>query len=384
MEMPARFSVRGRLALDSDIVPGALIVDAGRLEWVLRGRHVADLPAPVLEASYVFPGFVDLQVNGGFGVTVGDDPEAFRTLARRLPETGVTAFLPTAVTAPSDAYPRIFDAFEASRDAPGARMPGLHLEGPYLSPQRPGAHRRDLIERADPKLLDELLEGRFVRLMTLAPERPSALDMIRRLREQDIVVALGHTDASYEQFEAGIDAGATIATHLFNAMSPFHHRALGAIGAVLVDYRVTTTIIPDGVHTAPDTLELALRAKGSDRLVPITDMTAAGMDDGTHTLGGRKVTVDGGVVRLEDGTIAGSTLAMDQGIRNLLDWTHTTPGDVARMAADTPARLLGLGNTGRLAPGVDADFILLDEDLRVQQTFVQGKRVHPLPRDEIA
>ena len=216
---------------------------------------------PIYEAAFVAPGFIDLQVNGGFGVEVGEDPEAIRTLAARLPETGVTAFLPTVITSPSEFYPKAIAAFEAAKDAPGARPLGLHVEGPFLSPQRHGAHRRDLIESADPRLLDTLLESDAVRLVTLAPERPDAPELIRRLKARGILVSLGHTDATYEQFEAGVAAGARMATHLYNAMSPFGHRAPGAIGAALLDDRVTVGLIADGVHSHRASLQLAYRSQ---------------------------------------------------------------------------------------------------------------------------
>lgn len=376
MNRLGRFSVRGRLVLGSGLVPGTLIVEGGKIDAVLPGLQASDLPEPVVDAMYVAPGLVDLQVNGGFGAAVGTDPEAFRLLARRLPETGVTAFLPTVVTAPRELYPQVFDAFAASCDAPGARMLGLHLEGPFVSPQRPGAHRRDLMRGPDPRLLDGLLEPGLARLMTIAPELPGALDTIRRLRERNVVVALGHTDATYEDFVAGIDAGATLATHLFNAMSPFHHRAPHAAGAALIDCRITAGLIPDGIHVHPAALELVLRARGVDRIALVTDMMAAAtMPPGDYQLGGRIVRVDGASARLEDGTLAGSILTLDQGIRNMVAWTRATIGDAIRMASEAPARILDMNRIGRLAAGLDADLVLLDEHLHVEQTFVGGERV---------
>ncbi len=175
------FVVRGEILLGDGFTNGALRIEAGRIAGIERQPTGGMRESPRYEAAYIAPGFVDLQVNGGFGVEVGEDPEAIRTLAARLPETGVTAFLPTVITSPPQFYPKVIAAFEAVKGAPGARPLGLHLEGPFLSPQRHGAHRRDLIEDADPHLLDVLLESDAVRLVTLAPERPDAPELIRRI-----------------------------------------------------------------------------------------------------------------------------------------------------------------------------------------------------------
>jgi N-acetylglucosamine-6-phosphate deacetylase len=350
-----------------------LRIEAGRIAAIRHAPTGGEACAPLYEAAFVAPGFIDLQVNGGFGVEVGEEPEAIRTLAARLPETGVTAFLPTIVTSPSALYPKVIAAFQAARDAPGARPLGVHLEGPFLSPQRHGAHRRDLIENADSRLLDTLLESDAVRLMTLAPERADAPALIEKLREHGLLVSLGHTDATYEQFVAGVDAGARMATHLYNAMSPFGHRTPGAIGAALVDNRVTVGLIADGVHSHPASLRLAVRAKGVDRIALVTDMmAAAGMPPGRYALGGQDVTVDGASARLADGTLAGSLLTMDQAVRNMVRWADVTRGDALRMASERPAALLGRGESGRIAVGAAADLVLLDNDFHVQATIIGG------------
>lgn len=369
--------LRGDLLLGGSLTPGEVVIEDGRIRTIHRSPSAAERPYPVYEAAIVAPGFIDLQVNGGFGVEVGADPAAIRTLAARLPETGVTAFLPTIVTSPPELYPTAIAAFEAARDLPGARPLGLHIEGPFLSPGRHGAHRRDLIEAADPRLLDTLLEGNAVRLVTLAPERPDAPDLIRRLTARGILVSLGHTDATYEQFVAGVDAGARMATHLYNAMSPFGHRAPGAVGAALLDDRVAVGLIADGIHAHPASLALALRAKGAGHIALITDMmAAAGMPPGTYALGGQRVIVDGTSARLADGTLAGSLLTMDQAVRNMVRWTDATPAAALRMASEVPARLLGSTYLGTIREGVAADLVLLDSELRVRMTIVEGEVVY--------
>src|SRR6185312_16209870 len=208
-----RFSVVGQLLLDGRLVDGALVVEGGRIVEVREGDP-GSLPKPQLQAPVVSPGLVDLQCNGGFGLEVGGDPDALRELARRLPATGVTTFLPTLVSAGPDAYRAAAAAWAQAAGAPGARMPGLHLEGPLLAPARAGAHDRGAIDQAAATLdavLDALLAAGAVRLVTLAPERPGALERVARLRAAGVLVSLGHTDASFDQAVAGIEAGATLA-----------------------------------------------------------------------------------------------------------------------------------------------------------------------------
>lgn len=371
------FAVAGRLVLGEDLVDGAVVVREGRIDEVVRSPRRGSLPERVIEAAIVAPGLIDLQVNGGFGVEVGDDPDAIRHLAGRLPETGVTGFLPTVISAPGDVYPGVFRALAAARDAAGARPLGLHLEGPYLSPRRAGAHRPETIEGADPDLLDDLLGAEGIRMMTLAPEREGAIGRIRRLRERGVVVSLGHVDATYEAFVAGVDAGATMATHLYNAMSPFGHRAPGAIGAALIDDRVTVGLIADGVHAHPASVRLAVRAKGTGRVALVSDMmAAAGMGPGRYSLGGRPVVVDTTSAKLEDGTLAGSILTMDEAVRNVVRWTDAGVAAAIGMASAVPAAVLGLDRVGRIGVGADADLTLFDAELRVVATIVGGRTVY--------
>ena len=371
------FAVRGQLLLGNQLVAGAVVIEGARIAAVLRGPRDSDLPSRVVDAGIVAPGLIDLQVNGGFGEEVGDDPAALRHLAAQLPRTGVTAFLPTLITSPQELYPAAFAALTSAHGAAGARVLGLHLEGPFLSPQRPGAHRCELIEAAGVDWLDWLPPNAVPRLVTLAPERAGALEMIRRLRERGTLVSLGHTDATDAAFRAGVDAGAEMATHLYNAMSPFGHRSPGAIGATLDDDRLTAGLIVDGVHCHPATVRVALRAKGIERICLVSDMmSATGMPPGRYSLGGREVVVDDTSARLADGTLAGSILTLDQAVRNVVAWTGTPVADVLRMASEVPARLLGLPRRGRIAAGFDADLTLFDDRLTVTGTMVGGQTVY--------
>lgn len=375
--MSDRYAIRGDLLLGDRLEPGAVVIEAGRIDAIVPEPREGDLPKRVIEAEIVAPGLIDLQVNGGFGVNIGDDPAAMRELSARLPAAGVTAYLPTFISANAHQYAQAFAAFDVAKDAPGAKPLGLHLEGPFLSPIRAGAHRRDALELADDALFETLLAAESLRLMTLAPERPGAERRIRKLVERGVLVSLGHTNATYEQFEAGVAAGARMATHLYNAMSPFGHRAPGAIGAALVDPRVTVGLIADGVHSHPASIDLAVRAKGPARIALVSDlMQAAGMPPGNYELGGQTVIVDGSTARLPGGALAGSIVTVDQAIRNVVAWTDAAPAQAVQMASEVPARLLGLSDRGRLADGFAADLVLFDANLNVETTIIAGQFVH--------
>jgi N-acetylglucosamine-6-phosphate deacetylase len=379
-ELPDAFAIRGRLAIAGRLEPGAVVVRDGLIDAVVRDPRSGDLPERVLDAEIVAPGLIDLQVNGGFGVEVGEDPDAIRHLAARLPATGVTSFLPTVITSPPEHYARVFRAFGEAAGAPGARALGLHVEGPFLSPRRAGAHRAELIAGADQALFEALVARDEVRLLTLAPERPGALARIRMARARGIVVSLGHTDTTIDELLAGVDAGATMVTHLFNAMSPFEHRAPGATGGALVDDRLTVGLIADGIHCHPAAVQLAVRAKGAERIALVSDMMpAAGMPPGDYALGGQAVRVDDAAARLDDGTLAGSIVTLDEAVRNVVAWTDASPADAIRMATETPARLLDLPDRGRIVPGLRADLTLFDAELRVMATLIAGELVHRTP-----
>jgi N-acetylglucosamine-6-phosphate deacetylase len=375
-----RYAVTGRLLVDGRLATGAVVVEGGRIVEVRTGTGGA-LPDPRIEAEIVSPGLVDLQVNGGFGLEVGSDAVALRTLATRLPATGVTTFLPTIVSTDVAAYRAAAAALAAARVGPpdwaGARMPGLHLEGPLLSPARAGAHEAAAIAAADPTLdavLPELLATRALRLVTLAPERPGALARIAALRRAGVTVALGHTDATFDQAIAGADAGATMFTHLFNAMSPFAHRAPGAVGAALTDERVAVGLIADGVHTHAAALNLALLAKGPERIALVTDaVSAAAAAPGRYALAGRPVVSDGESARLEDGALAGSVLTLDRAVRVMTTLGGARLEEALTMASTVPAALVGLAPTGRIAAGLDADLVLWSASLEVEATIVRGE-----------
>lgn len=372
----SRIAFRGRILLGQQLEPGTVVVRDGRIESVQR-KLVSDgsLPADVLDVAIISPGMIDLQVNGAIGHEVRDRPADVDVISAWLPKTGVTAWLPTIVTANENLYPRVFQAWNELDVAAGSLPLGLHLEGPFLSAARKGAHQLTYIEAATDELFDSWLEQDSIALVTLAPEREGGHRRIRRLVERGVVVSLGHTDATSEQFRESVDLGATKATHLFNAMSPIHHRAPGAMVAAMLDERISAGIIPDGVHAHPDMIRLAIRTKGVDRIIVVSDMmTATGFGPGTYGLSGQSVHVDDISARLGDGTLAGSILTMDEAIRNLVEWGDVTTAQALHMATAVPARVLRDTTRGEIVPGRRADLTLWNDDLSVSETLIGGRR----------
>lgn len=358
----------------------AVVIEGEKIVDVIPDPRPGDLPHDQQAVpGLICPGFIDLQINGGFGVDVGPEPASLEALARRLPETGVTAFLPTAISWPAERYGAFCEVLESvsSSDIAGARILGAHIEGPFLAPPRKGAHDPANLRPVDLSLLREIISSRQVRVMTLAPELPGALEAIGTLSEEGVVASAGHTDAAYEELRRALDAGLRMGTHLFNAMSPLQHRAPGAVGALLADDRARVGIIADGVHVHEGALQVAYRGKGSRGLALVTDaMEAAGMPDGEYELSGRLVRLQDGAVRLPDGTLAGSALTMDQAVRNAEDFLGVSLEEAVRMATQTPADILGLADRGRIAVGADADLTLLARDATVQETLVAGETVY--------
>jgi N-acetylglucosamine-6-phosphate deacetylase len=326
----------------------------------------------------VAPGLVDLQFNGGFGTDLTSNPEGMWELGRRLPGFGVTTFLPTVVSAAPDAIGAARAAWEQRpADYCGAEPLGLHLEGPMLNPARAGAHDPARIVAPSLGLIAGWWPAAGIRMVTIAPELPGALQVIRELVSRGVVVAAGHSDATVDDAARAATAGVSHVTHLYNAMSPLRHRRPGLVGFALARPDITVGIIADGCHVAPAAVAAAWRAKGPGGLALVTDASAAlGLPPGCYTIGGLQVDVNGSSVRLRDGTLAGTNLAMPVAILNLVAFTGCTPCEAIEAATATPARIVGLGTKGRLTVGADADIVLLDEDFDVVVTLIGGRVVH--------
>ena len=368
------FSISGRALIVDDFTEATLWIADARIVAVRRG---IDRGADICADGWIAPGLIDLQVNGAYGFDFTADSTSIAEVAARLPATGVTAFLPTIITSPLEAYPRFLrDLERAMQDARGAQVLGAHLEGPYLSSKRAGAHNPNYLRTPNLGELATWAGSPRVRLVTLAPELPGALEMIRELCARCVIVGAGHSDASYAQAIASFQAGITWGTHLFSAMPPFAHRAPGLVGALLSS-DVPVGLIVDGVHVHPAVVKTVFRAKGARGVTLVTDaMMAMGMGPGQYMLGDRPVTVDATSVRLDSETLAGSILQMDAAIRNVIEYTGCTLADALAMASATPARVLGLEKKGRIEEGGDADLLVLDKALRVEMTIAHGEIVY--------
>jgi N-acetylglucosamine-6-phosphate deacetylase len=317
------------------------------------------------------PGFVDLQVNGFAGVDFfAADAEGYRRAGDALLDTGVTAYLPTFVSAPEKQLLAALREVPAQTDGP--RILGVHLEGPFLSPKRLGIHSTVACREPDVDLLERLLAAGPVRLMTLAPELPGADALVETLLRREIAVSCGHSDATAEEANAAFDAGVRTVTHLFNAMRPFRHRDPGIAGAALARDDVVVQVILDGVHLAPETASVVWRA-AAGRVALVTDaMAGAGMADGSYRLAGMEIEVRDGEARGPGGELAGSTLTMIEAVRNL----HALGApleDAVSAATEVPARVLRLPGVGRLAVGLPADVVVLTDELEIDRVLVDGR-----------
>ena len=367
-----RIVLRGRIhgAGDAD----AVLVDGDTITWVGRGKppHRPDEEVVALPGEMIAPGFIDLQVNGFAGQDAASGAAAIASISEALPASGVTAFLPTIISAPVEVGAAFASAVGAAAEAQGARVLGAHIEGPFLNPAFKGAHPLTNLAEPTPENV-EVIEAARPRLVTLAPELPGALAAIERLRRSGIVVAAGHTGADFEQGRKAIAAGVRFATHIYNAMPPVHHRRPGIALALLLDPRVTAGMIADGEHVHPSVCEQLFRVKGASRIALTTDQTsAAGSPPGTYALSGRAVISDGRVVHLEDGTLAGSAATMPDLVRLMARLPGVGVAHAISLASAVPAKVLGENRLGRVHEGACADLIVLDPDLRVRLTMVRG------------
>ena len=368
-----------------------LPVPGGRHRTVslqIRQGHIHQLGLPGKQPAtgrtldghglFLLPGFIDLQVNGGFGHDFTAEPATIWAVATQLPQYGVTRFLPTIITAPLATMAAARAVMKAGPPAgfQGSQPLGLHLEGPFLSPKKPGAHPPQHLRAPEADLVADWTAP-VVRLVTLAPELPGAGTLIAALVARGIVVAMGHSAASYEEALAALDAGVRYGTHLFNAMAPLHHRAPGLAAALLGEKRATLGLIADLIHVHPALVQLIWQLAGPERLTLVTDaMAALGMAEGRFQLGEQTVTVADGSARLADGTLAGAILPLNLCLRNLVETTGTDLATAAATITSTPATLLNLPDQGRLTPGAVADCVLLDEAYQVVATIINGEVVY--------
>ena len=369
-----------------EIVDSVIVVEDGKITQMGHRDEVRvpqDAEHFAAGDKIVIPGFVDVHIHGAGGHDVMEGTaEAIAKVASTVARRGTTSLVATTVTAPPEDTCKSLKGIARYIHSPrntesrfAAEVLGIHLEGPFISPARRGVHPPHAIAQPSKELFEEFVAAAdgFIRIFTLAPELPGALELIERAVAKGIVASMGHTDATYEQARAAIARGVTHAAHMFNAMRPFSHRDTGVIGAVLTSPEVTAEVIADGHHVDSPAMEILLRAKGLDGVVLVSDGTAAtGMRNGNYRLGNFEVSVTDGVVRNSEGKLAGSTLTLDRAMQQIVA-LGVPLLDAVRMATLLPARRLGLGGKkGVIAVGADADIVILHQDLRIAGVMTRG------------
>jgi N-acetylglucosamine-6-phosphate deacetylase len=378
----------GRAFTPFEEIPDAVVVVQGSRISAVGPRGQVDLPRGAREMNTggktVVPGFVDVHIHGAGGHDVMEGTrEALEIVSATVAARGTTSFVATTVTASeketclsvAGIASFILNTSQYATRELCAEVLGIHFEGPFISPARRGVHPVEWIVPPSLEMFAQFLkEARgTAQILTLAPELPGALEQIAAARQAGLVVSLGHTDATYEQAQAAIEAGATHAAHVFNAMRPFSHRGTGVIGAVLTSPKVSAELIADGVHVDEAAMRMLVELKTAERAILVSDgISATGMPDGKYQLGMFEVKVSGGVARNAEGKLAGSTLTLDRALRNMVA-LGVPLASALRMLTANPARQIGLGaRKGVLAPGADADLVFLDDKLEVAGVMTRG------------
>lgn len=389
--MPIRLFTNARIITPANILsPGWLLAIDSKIDSLGTGQPPVFEPGTVFEITdcrghLLMPGFIDLHVHGALGHEVMDaDPGGLREMARFYAAHGVTGFLGTTWTASRNAIRKVMETLgPLTGPIPGgASLLGFHLEGPYLNPDRCGAQDKALIRRADPAEAVEFLETGLVRLVALAPEFPENLWLVDECLRRGITASAGHTGATYEQMADAVRHGVRQVTHCFNAMSPFNHRAPGVVGAALSFPEIRCELIADNIHVHPAAMQVALNAKGPEGLILITDaIRGAGLPEGEYPIDDhRRMIIKDHAARLPDGTLAGSVLTLERGLRNLAAAANRPLSELWSTSSRNAAQAIGLGQRkGSLAPGFDADLALLDENGNVEMTIVAGELVYSSP-----
>jgi len=329
---------------------------------------------------WITPGLIDIHTHGANGYdTMDATPEAMDGFGEFLAQHGVTSYLPTTITAAQrDIQNAIDNIARIISDTGGAKIAGIHLEGPYLNPAHRGAQPEALIRKADPEEFSSWIEHDLVKLMTVAPEIDGVLDLIDDGQRHGLEFAVGHSGAIYEVMQEAADRGLRQATHTFNGMLGLHHRRPGTVGSVLTDDRIYAQVIADGVHLHPAIIQLIVKAKGISKTILISDsMRATGLEDGEYDLGGQRVRVERSIARIPSGSLAGSTLTLDAAIRNTMDFTSLSFHEVLPMATSVPAEAMGwMGQAGVLKPGARADVVCFDAEIVPRLVFVAGELIY--------
>ncbi|MCA1010321.1 N-acetylglucosamine-6-phosphate deacetylase [Halobacillus halophilus] len=362
----------GSVYLKDGLIESVAENPVGGAEKVIDGKG---------ERWTLVPGFIDMHIHGADGHDVMDGTnEALTGMARSLPAEGTTSFLATTMTQSPESITRALKNVRGymsnKRTGSQAEILGIHLEGPFLSINKAGAQPHEHILPPSPEQFDRWQDesGGQIRLVTLAPEIPGGLNFIKHLTDQGVIASIGHSEATFDQVEEAVDAGARHITHLYNQMSGFHHRDPGVVGAALLNKHLKVEMIVDHVHARPEAVQLAYHHTKAERTILITDaMRAKCLPEGRYDLGGQQVDVKGGEARLDDGTLAGSVLTLQEALKNMRQHTEVPWEDLVRISSLNAAEQLGLEQKGKIEKGKDADLVLLDENLEVVTTVCNGE-----------
>ncbi|PEJ22992.1 N-acetylglucosamine-6-phosphate deacetylase [Bacillus toyonensis] len=373
--------MKTQIVINAKIYTGQEVVENGFIRYAetikeigLMAQYVPQEDETVIDAigKIVIPGMIDVHIHGGYDIDAMDaNSDGLVTLGKEMLKEGVTTYFPTTMTQAPEAIEAALSAAKEAKEK-GAHFEYIHLEGPYVSKKRAGAQPLEHIVPANIEQFKQWQEasGNLIKLVTYAPEEEGALEFEQYLAETGVVGTMGHTDAIDAQLK---NRNITHATHLYNQMRGLHHREPGVVGHVLLNPDVMVEVITDGIHIHPDMVKLAYKLKGPKKVSVITDaMRAKGLEDGLYELGGQPVHVKDGSARLEDGTLAGSILKMDQAFRNVIEFTGCSIEDAVRMTSVNQAEEFGLNNKGALAVGKDADFVVMTENLHVYDTVRLG------------
>jgi N-acetylglucosamine-6-phosphate deacetylase len=365
--------INAKIFSDDKIIEGRVLLFDKKIVNVVDTADLRDMEIVDANGAYVSAGFIDLHIHGSGGADVMDaTPDALETISSTLLQTGTTSFLATTMTMSSEAIDKALQNIQLhAGEVSGANVLGIHLEGPFINADKHGAQDKAYVQSPNTAVIENYMNE--VKMITLAPEIEGAEGFVKQLTKEypHVILSIGHSDASYEESQKSFTWGISHATHLFNAMNPYHHRKPGIVGAVF-DADVSCDMIADLVHTHPSTLELVQKVK-KEKLILITDAMRAGcMKYGTYDLGGRSVEVDEGKAVLEDGTLAGSVLKMNDALSNMRKHTSMDLVDIVNAVTKIPAQKLGI-QKGELREGYDADIVIFDENFSIISTIVNGE-----------
>jgi len=375
----------GKIILENKILYNKILLYNDKIIGILDEESFLEKSAKeemtIIDArgKYISPGFIDIHIHGSGGKDTMDGTLSnLGIISETIAKSGVTGFLPTTMTMEKEKICKALDTVRLAmnENSQGAKILGVHMEGPFISEKFKGAQDKKYLAKPDFKLVENYSD--IIKIITLAPEEDFQFEFIKTIKEKtNIVLSMGHTNSDYETAMEAIHSGISHATHIFNAMPPFHHRFPGAVGAAL-NSSITFELIADTIHVHPAVFQILLNAKGKDKMILITDaMRAGAMDDGNWELGGQKVIVENNSARLMDGTLAGSVLTLNKAVSNIVEFTDLEIYEAVALASLNPAKLIHMDNRkGSIKIGKDADLIIFDENFKVELTILEGKTIY--------